>query len=106
MQTQTPSLIENHVKFFLDRSLAQCHAYKEHMMNQLVNVVVGVFLVVVVGGYLYWNYKGPMDMETKRQQDYEEKMRVLTKIHSYDKQPLKSNTACSLSGQECMFELF
>ena len=75
-----PSLTEPGVRYFLSKSLEQCHKVKDFYHTRSYNFMMGVALLLFLGVFLYLRYKGkptPEEIEAKkrRQQEY-----ILSKI--------------------------
>jgi hypothetical protein len=70
-----PSLTEPGVRYFLSKSLEQCHKIKDFHYTRSFNFTMGAVLFVCLGVFLYVRYKGkptPEELEAKkrRQQEY------------------------------------
>jgi len=70
-----PILTEPGVRYFLSKSLEQCHKVKDYYHTQTFNLTVGIAFFICLGIFLYLRYKGkptPEEVETKKrkQQEY------------------------------------
>jgi len=101
-----PKLVENHVKYILSNTLAQCHYYKEHYFNNLLNIGLGIMMVIIVYIYVKLNYKGPVSQEVLKHQAYEKNLKVLDQIHAYDSTQKQLDNLCPLTGLHFNMELF
>ena len=79
----TPSrLVEPGVKYFLRESLKQCNAIKKKYYNLYFNIGAFIFILTLLGGILWYKYKGrltPVEKQMKMQKD---KMYILEKLKS------------------------
>ena len=81
--TDTPSLVEPGVKYFIGATLKQCREVKDRYINILFNVSIFVVLVVFIGGILAYRYKGrltPVEIEIKNRKKQEYIIQKLQKI--------------------------
>lgn len=75
-----PSLVENGMKYFLNETLKNCHAFKEEYYNLLFNVGIFMILATVLICFLIFKYKGkPTPME-RQKKDREKQQYILSKI--------------------------
>jgi hypothetical protein len=70
-----PTLTEPGVRYFLSKSLEQCHRVKDYYHTKTFNFMVGILFLVCLGVFLYLRYKGkptPEEIEAKKrhQQEY------------------------------------
>ena len=70
-----PSLTEPGVRYFLSKSLEQCHKIKDFHNTRAFNFMMGIAFFVCLGVLLYIRYKGkptPEEVEAKnrRKQEY------------------------------------
>ena len=70
-----PSLIEPGVRYFLNGTLKECRKFKDNYISVLFNISMVILLVVVIGGWLLYRYKGkptPAELEVKdrKKQEY------------------------------------
>ena len=98
METFRPSLIENEVKYNLNRSLKNIRNYKDKYITILVNIFLLVSFVVVVGGFLYYRYKGKPTPEILAQKNREKKYYLFEKLQKFaiDKQKENQNLITNL----------
>ena len=71
----SPNLVAPGVRSFMDFTLKNCKQLKETYTTAAVNVGLAVAFIAVIGGFLYYKYKGKPTMaevaEKKRQgQEY------------------------------------
>ena len=55
-----PRLIEPGVKYFLNGTLKECRRFKDKHATILFNIIMVFVLIVVVGGFLMYKYKGKL----------------------------------------------
>jgi hypothetical protein len=70
-----PTLTEPGVRYFLSKSLEQCHKIKDFHNTRSFNFMMSIAFVACLGALLYIRYKGkptPEEVEAKkrRQQEY------------------------------------
>ena len=69
-----PTLTEPGVRYFLSKSLEQCHKVKDYYHTQKFNFIVSIAFFVCLGIFLYLRYKGkptPEEVEAKKRQQQE-----------------------------------
>jgi hypothetical protein len=69
-----PSLIEPGVRYFLNGTLKECRKFKDNYISVLFNISMVILLVVVIGGWLLYRYKGkptPAELEVKERKKQE-----------------------------------
>jgi len=78
--TAKPTLIEPGVKYFLNETLQQCHTFKIKHQNTMINIGIFAGLMILLGAFLLYKYKGKLTVEEQRQQDEQKKQYILNKI--------------------------
>ena len=82
-----PTLTEPCVRYFLSKSLEQCHKVKDYYHTQKFNFIVAVAFFVCLGIFLYLRYKGkptPEEVEAKKRQQQEyilSKLKMVNATH-------------------------
>ena len=64
----SPKLIEPGVRYFLSGTLKECRKFKDKNATILFNISMAALLVLVIGGFLMYRYKGkltPAEVELK-----------------------------------------
>lgn len=89
--TAKPTLIEPGVKFFLNETLQQCHDFKEKYKNSMINIGIFIGLMILLGGFLLYKYKGKLSVEEQRQQDEMKRQYILNKIKNVQIARKKAN---------------
>jgi len=75
-----PSLVENGMKYFLNETLKNCHAFKEEYYNLMFNVGIFIVLATVLICFLFFKYKGKLTPMEKQKKDREKQQYILSKI--------------------------
>jgi hypothetical protein len=78
-----PILTEPGVKYFLGETLKQCHQFKEHYYNILINLAFFFGFVFVLGAILLYKYKGKLTPEQMREKELEKQRFILSRIKNY-----------------------
>ena len=86
-----PALIEPGVRYFIGGNLKQCHIFKDEHTSIIFNISMFVLLVVLVGGFLLYRYRGKLTPEqlalkNKRKQEY-----IFTKLKTIATQRQKQS---------------
>ncbi len=82
-----PILTEPGVRYFLSKSLEQCHKMKDYYHAQTFNFTVGMAFFICLGIFLYLRYKGKPtyeEVETKKRQQQEyilSKLKMVNATH-------------------------
>lgn len=82
MESAPSKLVEPGVKYFLRESLKQCNATKKRYYNIYFNVSAFLFIVALMGGILWYKYKGRMTPIEKQMKMQKDKMYILEKLKS------------------------
>tara|TARA_B110000483_G_C17698270_1_gene352261 strand:- start:43 stop:390 length:348 start_codon:yes stop_codon:yes gene_type:complete len=75
-----PHLIEPGVKYFLNSTLQQCKIFKDKYYNFIYNLGIFILFILVIGGVLYYKYKGKMTKEEKESKQREKQEYILSKL--------------------------
>ena len=70
----TPKLIEPGVRYFLNGTLKECRKFKEVHTSVFFNIYMACALVIIIGGFLLYRYKGkltPAEIEIKNRKKQE-----------------------------------
>ena len=88
MDISKPSLTEFSTKYYIRHSLQQVRRLKDKYITITVNICLFLLFIGVVGGLLYYKYKGKLTPEQKQIKDRERKKFLFQKLHqiSYEKQ--------------------
>jgi hypothetical protein len=76
-----PKLIEPGVRYFLSGTLKECRKFKDRHSSVLFNIYMASLLILVIGGFLYYRYKGkltPVEIEVKNRK---KKEYIISKLH-------------------------
>jgi len=90
MNNTNPYLIEPGVKYFLKETLKNCNNMKMKYYNNVVNIMLLIFLVAVITIILMYKYKGNISYEEKNMKEHNKQVYVLEQIKKY--QSMKKNT--------------
>jgi hypothetical protein len=78
-----PRLIENTTRYYLSKTLNQCHSFRVNIYYYVLNISVLIILVLGVGATLYYCSKGKLTEYEKQQKIYQDQQYVLSKIRYY-----------------------
>jgi hypothetical protein len=77
----SPRLIEPGVRYFLSGTLKECRKFKDNNASIFFNLYMAGLLALVIGGFLYYRYKGkltPAEVEVK---NTKKKEYIISKLH-------------------------
>jgi hypothetical protein len=77
-----PILTEPGVKYFMNEVLKTCNERKSLFTNSIFNLVLFLLFVLVVGGFLYYKYRGKLKPEEKEAKLREQKQDVLARLNA------------------------
>lgn len=94
----SPSLIDNTTKYYINKSLKDARSLKNKYITIFVNIGLFLLFVAVVGGLLYYKYKGKLTSYEKKKRDDEKKMYIYKKLqqYSYNKQKASQSIITNL----------
>jgi hypothetical protein len=78
-----PILIEPGVKYFLNQTLKNCHAFKEKYYNLFFNIILFILFFIILALLLLYKYKGKLTNQELEQKETEKKYYILSKIKNY-----------------------
>jgi hypothetical protein len=81
MLLTAPRLIEPGVRYFLSGTLKECRKFKDRNESIIFNISMAGLLFVLIGGFLYYRYKGkltPAELEIK---NTKKKEYIVSKLH-------------------------
>ena len=87
---EKPILIEPGVRYFLGETLKQCHQFKERYQNVLLNIYLLVGFVIILSLILLFKYKGKLTPNELQENETKKKQYILSKIHNYQQEKLRS----------------
>jgi hypothetical protein len=76
-----PKLIEPGVRYFLSGTLKECRKFKDTHSTFFFNFYMTCVLVLLIGGFLYFRYRGkltPAEIELKNRK---KKEYIISKLH-------------------------
>ena len=77
---ERPTLIEPGVRTFFDAVLKKCQGKKEYYYNLGFNIALLLLIVGIVGGFMYYKYKGKPTLIEKKIRQEKEADYILSKI--------------------------
>ena len=77
-----PVLTEPGVKYFMNEVLKTCKENKTIFTNSIFNLVLFLIFVLIVGGFLYYKYRGRLTPEEKEAKFREQKQDVLVRLNA------------------------
>lgn len=80
---ETPHLVAPGVKSFMDFTLKNCKQMKESYTTVAVNIGLTVTFIIVVGGFLYYKYKGKPTREEVEQRKRRGQEYVMKKLGTH-----------------------
>ncbi len=83
-QSDTPSLVEPGVQYFLRECLHQCHSTKTTYYNTLYNLVLFASFLAFFGFILWYRYKGRPSTEEWERRQVEKQKWILESIRKYN----------------------
>jgi hypothetical protein len=83
-------LTEPGVKYFINETLKQCHQFKENHQHIIFNIGLLVMFFIILGGFLFYKYKGKLSEEEIEQKELLKKQYILSKIRNYQDAKIKS----------------
>lgn len=89
-----PTLIEPGVRYFLSGTLKECRKFKDNYISVIFNIGLILLLLVMVGGFLMYRYKGkptPAEIELKERKKQEYIISKLQQL-AYERNKNKPNT--------------
>jgi hypothetical protein len=88
MESLKPSLTELTTKYYIRNSLKEVRQFKDKYITIFVNIFLFLLFIGVIGGLLYYKYKGKLTPQEKKVKEQEKKRYLFQKLHqlSYDKQ--------------------
>lgn len=90
---QRPALIEPGVRYFISSTLKECRKFKDKHISVLFNISMTLLLLIVIGGFLMYRYKGKlsiMDIEVKNRKTKEYIISKLQQLALYKQHTYQS----------------
>lgn len=85
------NLVEPGVQFFFRQTLKKCHEFKEKYYNIYYNIFVIISIIVVVGLFLTYKYKGKLTKEQQEANERKKQEYILSKIKNYQSTQKKNS---------------
>ncbi len=80
---QPPRLVESKVKFFLKGALQHSNKTKNLYISRIYNIVLAILFFLILGGFLFYKYKGrltPIEKEAKKRREYQHVLIQIKKL--------------------------
>jgi len=81
--SNTPNLVEPGIKYFLNETLKNCNVLKQQYYSVVFNFTVIVVFLTILGGILYYRYKGKLTPREKQRRDIEKQKYIMSMIRNY-----------------------
>jgi uncharacterized transporter YbjL len=85
------NLVEPGVQFFFKQTLKKCHEFKEKYYNIYYNIFVISSIIIVVGLFLTYKYKGKLTKEQQEANERKKQEYILSKIKNYQSTTKKNS---------------
>ncbi len=72
------------MKYWLNKTLKECSKFKNKNINIFFNCLTGLLLCLVIGGFLYYKYKGKLTPAEQNAKNTKSKMYILSKLQKLD----------------------
>ncbi len=79
---EKPVLTEPGVKYFMSEVLKTCKDKKAVFTNNIFNLVLFLIFILIMGGFLYYKYRGRLTPEEKDAKLREQKQDVLARLNA------------------------
>lgn len=89
-QFTKPMLTEPGVKYFLNETLKQCHAFREKYNNMMFNIGLFIGFFIILGILLVYKYKGKLTEQEIKENELQKKKYILSKIKNYQDAKLRA----------------
>lgn len=83
MYEQKPSLVEPGMKYFINETLHQCKILKDKYQNIIFNFSLFIGIIVILGTFMYFRYKGKLSQEEIKKKDMQKQKYIMSKIFNY-----------------------
>ena len=77
-----PSLTEPGIKSFMGKTLREYHKYKDSFNSMIFNIVMLIVFILVLGGVLYWRYKGRLTPQEHALKQRKKKEYIFSKLQT------------------------
>jgi len=95
---EKPILTEPGVKYFMNQVLKQCNEQRFVFTNTVYNLVLFLIFILIIGGFLYYKYRGKLTPEEKESIFREQKQDVLSRLNSLNVKIENSRKGNSFGG--------
>lgn len=80
MDENIPKLIEPGVKYFIRGTLKECKKFKEIYYNYIYNIVTVILIIICLGLFLLYRYKGKISQEEIDRKNIEKQEYIISKL--------------------------
>ena len=88
---EKPCLTEPGVKYFLNGVLKNCKEKRSYFENTIFNLVALGLFIIIIGGILYYKYKGKLTPEEKKRKNNRDKEEILKQLNTLNIKVNKNN---------------
>lgn len=96
MDITKPSLTEPGVKYFLNGVLKQCKEKRVYFNNSLFNLSMLCLFIIIIGSFLFYNYRGKLSPQEKELKKQQQKQDILSKLNQINVDLYKGSKNASL----------
>ena len=89
MELVKPSLTEFTTKYYIRNSLKEVRVLKDRYISIFANIFLFSLFLLVIGGLLYYKYKGKLTPEQEFQKNNIKKQYIFEKLHRISHQKQK-----------------
>jgi hypothetical protein len=95
MEYIKPTLIEPGVRYFLNGTLKECRKFKDNYISVIFNISMVILLILVIGGFLLYRYKGKPTLAEIEQKNIKKQEYIVSKLQqlAYNKKKQSPNTS-------------
>ena len=86
-----PCLTEFKTKYYVRTALKETRGFKDKYITIGVNIGFLLLFILIIGGLLYYKYKGKLTPEQQKAKDHKEKMYLYQKLQMYSHNKQKEN---------------
>lgn len=80
---EKPNLIENKIKQNLNYNLKNIRIFKDKYITLFINLFLFILLIIIIGGFLSYKYKGKLSPEELLKKENDKKIYLFTKLKQF-----------------------
>ncbi len=84
---ENPKLTEPGVKYFMNQVLKHCNQQKTVFTNTIFNLILFLIFVLIIGGFLYYKYRGKLTPQEKEAKLREQKQDIMFTFRNFSNFP-------------------